>query len=59
MYMLWLINMCVVLYLVFGINCINIIVMSGTATLIENHLLKQFNVLKKIGSGAYGHVWKV
>lgn len=26
---------------------------------IEAHVLVRFNVLKKIGSGAYGHVWKV
>lgn len=26
---------------------------------IENHILRRFNVLKKVGSGAYGHVWKV
>lgn len=26
---------------------------------IEPHILAKFNILKKIGSGAYGHVWKV
>jgi hypothetical protein len=26
---------------------------------IEPHILAKFNVVKKIGSGAYGHVWKV
>lgn len=26
---------------------------------IENHILKKYNILKKVGSGAYGHVWKV
>lgn len=26
---------------------------------IENHVLSRFTVIKKIGSGAYGHVWKV
>ena len=26
---------------------------------IEGHVLKRFNILKKVGSGAYGHVWKV
>ena len=26
---------------------------------IENHVLRRFNVVKKVGSGAYGHVWKV
>ena len=26
---------------------------------IENHILRRFNVIKKVGSGAYGHVWKV
>lgn len=26
---------------------------------IESHILKRFAILKKVGSGAYGHVWKV
>lgn len=26
---------------------------------IETHILARFEVHKKIGSGAYGHVWKV
>jgi hypothetical protein len=26
---------------------------------IENHILSRYNIIKKIGSGAYGHVWKV
>jgi mitogen-activated protein kinase 15 len=26
---------------------------------IEAHILKRFNIVKKVGSGAYGHVWKV
>ena len=26
---------------------------------IESHVLRKFNVIKKVGSGAYGHVWKV
>lgn len=26
---------------------------------IEQHILRRFNVIKKVGSGAYGHVWKV
>lgn len=26
---------------------------------IESHILKKYNVIKKLGSGAYGHVWKV
>ena len=26
---------------------------------IEGHVLEQYQVVKKIGSGAYGHVWKV
>lgn len=25
---------------------------------IENHILEKYQVLKKLGSGAYGHVWK-
>jgi mitogen-activated protein kinase 15 len=29
------------------------------ATYLEGHILKRFNILKKVGSGAYGHVWKV
>lgn len=33
--------------------------MEGQNSQIENHVLKKFNVLKKVGSGAYGHVWKV
>ena len=26
---------------------------------VENHILKKYSLLKKVGSGAYGHVWKV
>ena len=26
---------------------------------IEAHVLRRFTILKKVGSGAYGHVWKV
>jgi mitogen-activated protein kinase 15 len=26
---------------------------------IEQHILKRYEVLKKVGSGAYGHVWRV
>jgi mitogen-activated protein kinase 15 len=26
---------------------------------IDQHVLDQFKVLKKLGSGAYGHVWRV
>lgn len=26
---------------------------------IETHILRRFKILKKVGSGAYGHVWKV
>lgn len=26
---------------------------------IEAHILKRYNIQKKVGSGAYGHVWKV
>ncbi len=26
---------------------------------IEDHIHRRFSILKKVGSGAYGHVWKV
>jgi mitogen-activated protein kinase 15 len=26
---------------------------------VESHILKRYELQKKIGSGAYGHVWKV
>ncbi len=26
---------------------------------VESHILKKFTLTKKVGSGAYGHVWKV
>ena len=26
---------------------------------VENHVLKKYSLVKKVGSGAYGHVWKV
>ena len=26
---------------------------------MESHILKKYSLLKKVGSGAYGHVWKV
>jgi mitogen-activated protein kinase 15 len=26
---------------------------------IEKHILNKYEIIKKIGSGAYGHVWKV
>ena len=26
---------------------------------IESHVLRRYTVMKKVGSGAYGHVWKV
>lgn len=26
---------------------------------VEHHILKKYNLVKKLGSGAYGHVWKV
>ena len=26
---------------------------------IEQHILKRYEVIKKVGSGAYGHVWRV
>lgn len=35
-------------------------IMSQNQTIqIEAHILKRFTILKKVGSGAYGHVWKV
>lgn len=29
------------------------------STFIEDHVHRRFSILKKVGSGAYGHVWKV
>ena len=26
---------------------------------VEQHVLKKYSLVKKVGSGAYGHVWKV
>ncbi len=26
---------------------------------MESHILKKYTLIKKLGSGAYGHVWKV
>lgn len=26
---------------------------------IDNHILEKFKIIKKLGSGAYGHVWKI
>ena len=26
---------------------------------VESHILKKYTLIKKLGSGAYGHVWKV
>lgn len=26
---------------------------------IDQHVLDKFKIIKKLGSGAYGHVWKV
>ena len=26
---------------------------------VESHILKKYSLMKKLGSGAYGHVWKV
>lgn len=26
---------------------------------VEPHILKRYTLIKKVGSGAYGHVWKV
>jgi serine/threonine protein kinase len=31
----------------------------NNSTYVESHILKRFTILKKVGSGAYGHVWKV
>mgnify|MGYP003501557323 CR=1 FL=1 len=33
--------------------------MSSNTHNIEKHILNRFNIIKNIGSGAYGHVWKV
>ncbi len=32
---------------------------SSQSTNIEDHIHRRFNIVKKVGSGAYGHVWKV
>ncbi len=43
-----------------GVGIIRIKVMSQShATYIESHIMRRFTILKKVGSGAYGHVWKV
>ncbi len=26
---------------------------------VEHHILRKYTIIKKLGSGAYGHVWKV
>lgn len=26
---------------------------------VEAHILRKYSLIKKVGSGAYGHVWKV
>lgn len=26
---------------------------------MEQHILRKYSLIKKLGSGAYGHVWKV
>ena len=26
---------------------------------VEQHVLARYSLIKKVGSGAYGHVWKV
>ena len=26
---------------------------------VESHILRKYSLVKKVGSGAYGHVWKV
>jgi mitogen-activated protein kinase 15 len=31
----------------------------SSTNFLEGHILRRFSVLKKVGSGAYGHVWKV
>ena len=41
-------------------NIFLLYIMSQNQTIqIEAHILKRFSILKKVGSGAYGHVWKV
>lgn len=29
------------------------------STKVETHVLAKYSIIKKVGSGAYGHVWKV
>ena len=41
------------------INHLYLIMSQSNSTYIESHLLKRLTILKKVGSGAYGHVWKV
>lgn len=43
----------------FNIFVFKIPMSQGQATMLESHIHSRFNVLKKLGSGAYGHVWKV
>lgn len=31
----------------------------SNSSLVESHIYKRFTLIKKVGSGAYGHVWKV
>jgi len=33
--------------------------MTSNSNYIENHILNRYNIIKKIGSGAYGIVWKI
>ena len=33
--------------------------MSHDSTKVEAHVLAKYSIIKKVGSGAYGHVWKV
>lgn len=37
----------------------NILINKNMTEHLETHILAKFKVLKKIGSGAYGHVYKV
>lgn len=41
------------------INLIKMIMNSPSANYVEPFIMERFEFLKKVGSGAYGNVWKV